>query len=101
MTGYTQPITSDDTCLQSVVTAQKNTNMSENVGQTTQLLGWLERMQRGDGAARDAMIRHMCARLELLTRTMLKGYPGVGRWVETGDILQSAVMRLLRALQTT
>jgi RNA polymerase sigma-70 factor (ECF subfamily) len=29
---------------------------------------------------------------------MLKGHPAVRRWVESGDVLQGALMRLLRAL---
>jgi RNA polymerase sigma-70 factor (ECF subfamily) len=30
---------------------------------------------------------------------MLKGFPNVSRWVDTGDVLQNALMRLLRTLQ--
>ncbi len=32
---------------------------------------------------------------------MLKGYPRVGRWEQTGDVLQNALIRLDRALRTT
>jgi RNA polymerase sigma-70 factor (ECF subfamily) len=30
---------------------------------------------------------------------MLQGFPGVHRWAQTDDVLQSALMRLLRALE--
>ena len=29
---------------------------------------------------------------------MLKGYPGVGRWEQTDDVLQNSLVRLDRAL---
>src|SRR5438445_5611148 len=66
---------------------------------TVQLLGWLERMRAGDLTAREALFGHVCERLRRLTRKMLKGYPGVQRWAETDDVLQNALLRLLRALQ--
>jgi RNA polymerase sigma-70 factor (ECF subfamily) len=31
---------------------------------------------------------------------MLKGYPGVARWEQTGDVLQGTLLRLDRALRT-
>src|SRR5262249_34636348 len=37
-------------------------------------------------------------RLERLARMMLRRYPRLRRWEQTGDILQSAVLRLHRAL---
>jgi RNA polymerase sigma-70 factor (ECF subfamily) len=66
---------------------------------TVQLRGWLERLQAGDRAASDELIRHVCDRLERMARRMLNDFPGVRRWAETGDVLQSALMRLLRALR--
>jgi RNA polymerase sigma-70 factor (ECF subfamily) len=41
----------------------------------------------------------VCGRLERLARKMLRRFPGVHRWAETGDVLQNALLRLLRALQ--
>src|SRR5205085_11644951 len=73
--------------------------MSESLPQTKQLHVWLERMRAGDNAARDELIRRMCNRMEHLARKMLKGFPNVARWVETDDVLQNALMRLLRTLQ--
>lgn len=65
---------------------------------TEQLEIWLERMGRGDAAAREELLRHVGGRLERLTRKMLRRYPGVQRWAQTDDVLQNAVLRLLRAL---
>lgn len=68
--------------------------------ENAQLQGWLERMRSGDQAALDELIRHVCGRLQKLTHQLLKGYPGVRRWAQTDDVLQNALVRLLRALQT-
>jgi RNA polymerase sigma factor (sigma-70 family) len=67
--------------------------------QTMQLQRCLERMRAGDPAARDELLHHAYERLQRLTRKMLKGYPGVKRWAQTDDVLQNALLRLLRALQ--
>jgi RNA polymerase sigma-70 factor (ECF subfamily) len=73
--------------------------MAELSSQTLQLQAHLDRMRAGDLAARDELFRQVCGRLERLTRKMLKGFPGVKRWTQTDDVLQSALIRLLRALQ--
>ena len=73
--------------------------MAEPPSLTAQLQGWLERMRAGDAAARDELLQHVCDRLRRLTRKMLKGFPGVKRFAETDDVLQNALLRLLRALQ--
>jgi RNA polymerase sigma-70 factor (ECF subfamily) len=56
-------------------------------------------LRAGDGAARDELIRAALGRLERLTRKMLRAYPQVRRWEETGDVLQNALIRLDRALR--
>jgi RNA polymerase sigma factor (sigma-70 family) len=66
---------------------------------TTELHAWLERVQAGDQTARDDLLRGVADRLERLARKMLGRFPGVRRWADTGDVLQNACMRLLRALQ--
>jgi RNA polymerase sigma-70 factor (ECF subfamily) len=59
----------------------------------------LDRLRGGDESARDELFRHACGRLEKLTRAMLRDYPGVRRWEETGDVYQNAMLRLCRALK--
>ncbi len=66
---------------------------------TTQLRRWVERMRSGDLSAREDMLRATHARLERLARKMLRRFPAVRRWEETGDLFQDAVLRLLHALQ--
>jgi RNA polymerase sigma-70 factor (ECF subfamily) len=55
-------------------------------------------MRAGDPEARGELFRRAGQRLERLARKMLKNYPGVRRWAQTDDVLQSALVRLLRAL---
>jgi RNA polymerase sigma-70 factor (ECF subfamily) len=66
---------------------------------TTHLGGWLARARAGDAAARDELLRACWGRLERLARTMLGRFPTVRRWADTGDVLQSSLLRLLRALE--
>lgn len=72
--------------------------MATTGGPTSELDGLLERMRRGDPAARSEVIERACERLRRLTRRMLRDYPGVRRWSETDDVLQGAMMRLHRSL---
>jgi RNA polymerase sigma-70 factor (ECF subfamily) len=65
---------------------------------STQLRLFLSRMQTGDDDARNEFFRLMSGRLERLTRKMLQQFPGVRRWTATDDVLQNALVRLLRAL---
>jgi RNA polymerase sigma-70 factor (ECF subfamily) len=73
--------------------------MSEVPPSSLELERYLVRMNAGDLQARDELFRHVAGRLERLTRKMLRNYPGVRRWCETGDVLQNALARLLRALE--
>jgi len=74
--------------------------MTDPTLHTTQLQGWLGRIQAGDQTARNELVQAIQGRLEQLARRMLRRYPTVARWAETGDVFQGAVMRLLRALET-
>jgi len=60
----------------------------------------IARIRGGDQTARDLLIRRAQRRLEKLARKMLKDFPRITRWVDTEDVLQNALMRLLRALET-
>ena len=74
--------------------------MGEVNGHTAVLGRWLERLRDGDEAARSEVINHAAQRLEALTRSMLRHYPRLRRWEQTGDVLQNAVLRLHRSLET-
>jgi RNA polymerase sigma-70 factor (ECF subfamily) len=74
--------------------------MPEVDGHTAVLGRWLERLRQGDESARQQIITHACQRLEALTRRMLRHYPRLRRWEQTGDVMQNAVLRLHRSLAT-
>jgi RNA polymerase sigma factor (sigma-70 family) len=61
----------------------------------------LERARRGDPTARGDLIRACQTRLEQLARRMLRGFPSVRRWADTGDVFQNSALRLLRAVEQT
>lgn len=71
----------------------------ESTFNTVHLNAYLERLRAGDRAAADDLLRRVGDRLERLARRMLKGFPNVKRWADTGDVLQSALVRLLRSLE--
>jgi RNA polymerase sigma factor (sigma-70 family) len=65
---------------------------------TMQLQTWLIRLRAGDRDARDELLKSTQARMEGLARRMLRRFPTVGRWADTGDVFQGAAIRLIRAL---
>jgi len=65
---------------------------------TTELQHWLDLLKSGDEQGRTKLLDRACERLRLLARRMLRGYPVVRRWEETGDVLNAAMLRLFRAL---
>lgn len=77
----------------------------DDVGDHTRVLqDWLQQLQSADPAtsekAREGVINHASERLETLARSMLKHYPRLRRWEQTGDVLQNALLRLHRSLLT-
>jgi RNA polymerase sigma-70 factor (ECF subfamily) len=64
---------------------------------TTRLQRWLDRMNAGDGAARNELLAHAEKRLRRLALKMFRGQ--LERWVECEDVLQGAALRLCRALE--
>jgi RNA polymerase sigma-70 factor (ECF subfamily) len=73
--------------------------MADTALHIIQMQRCLERMRAGDPAAREELFRITCDRLERLARRMLRQFPQVRRWAETGDVLQNALLRLLRTLE--
>jgi RNA polymerase sigma-70 factor (ECF subfamily) len=73
--------------------------MSEESLHTAELRPLLERGRKGDREAHDLLLRRAGERLERMARAMLRRFPAVGCQVETADVLQNALMRLLHALE--
>jgi RNA polymerase sigma-70 factor (ECF subfamily) len=59
----------------------------------------IERLRAGDTTARDELISCTYEPLLRLARKMLKGFPGLHRWEDSDDVLQSSLLRLRRALE--
>ena len=65
----------------------------------TQLQAWIARMNAGDNAAKNELLRYAYERLRNLARKMLRqDFPRLKNWEETDDVLQNAALRLDRAL---
>src|SRR5205823_7680012 len=73
--------------------------MSDQAFNSVALQDYLDRWQAGDRTAADELLRATAARLEKLARRMCRSFPNVRGWAETGDVLQSSLIRLLRTLQ--
>ncbi len=73
--------------------------MPDGSSHTGELSDYITRLRAGDATALNELIRLAGARLEALTRRMLRDYPRVRRWAQTDDVLQNALIRLCRALQ--
>ncbi len=67
---------------------------------TSALQSCLDRLRQGDEAARKELLNVSCERLRCLAHEMFKDYARLRRWEETADVLQNALLRLYRALQT-
>jgi RNA polymerase sigma-70 factor (ECF subfamily) len=72
--------------------------MTDGGGNTTRLQQCLDRLAAGDAAAREELLVRACDRLGRLARKMLRADPRVGRWEETDDVRQNALLRLYQAL---
>lgn len=59
----------------------------------------LDRLRSGDPDALETLLVRSQERLKLLTRRMLRKFPGVRRWEETDDVFQRVLMRLERTLR--
>ena len=66
----------------------------------SELRSCLSRVRRGDTSALNELILLASKRLESLTHLMLRDYPRVQRWAQTDDVLQNALVRLCRALES-
>jgi RNA polymerase sigma-70 factor (ECF subfamily) len=66
---------------------------------TNQLQDLISRMQAGDPGAREELLGRAYDRLTALARKMLRSFPRVRSFEDSGDVLHDALPRLLRALQ--
>jgi RNA polymerase sigma factor (sigma-70 family) len=60
----------------------------------------LAALSAGDPGARAALIEQSNERLRALAHQMLQHFPGVGRWEQTDDVLNQALVRLHRSLES-
>lgn len=73
--------------------------MAEPSSQSLQIQSCLDRLAQGDESARAELFERTSERLRNLAHKMLRNYPRVRRWEETGDVLQNAALRLNRTLK--
>jgi RNA polymerase sigma factor (sigma-70 family) len=62
------------------------------------LVACLNRFASGDTGARDELIALASERIREIAHRMLRRFPSVRRWDETGDVVQNAMLRLCNAL---
>jgi RNA polymerase sigma factor (sigma-70 family) len=66
---------------------------------TTELQGLIDRLAAGDASARGELIDRACGRLRRLARRIFHDFARLKRLEDTDDLLNEAVMRLLRRLE--
>ena len=59
----------------------------------------IQRSNQGDDEARKRILELAYQRLETLSRSMLRQFPGVRRWEQTDDIWQNAAVKLWQSLE--
>jgi RNA polymerase sigma factor (sigma-70 family) len=74
--------------------------MPDSSSNTIEVRACLARVRAGDATALNELILLASKRLEVLTHRMLRDFPRVRRWAQTDDVLQNALVRLCRALES-
>jgi RNA polymerase sigma factor (sigma-70 family) len=67
---------------------------------TSQLQGLIDRLAAGQQSARDELISRAYVRLRRLAHKMLRSFPAVRAFEDTGDVLHDSLPRLTRALES-
>ena len=62
---------------------------------------WIDRVHQGDAEALDELMTCFASRLMTLSRRMLKNYPAVMRWEQTGDVFANMFLRVQTAIKST
>lgn len=74
--------------------------MLESANNTTQRVdSILASFDAKPALARDQMIEIAIERMDRLARMMIRSYPTLARWEQTDDVVQEAIVRLIRALR--
>ena len=60
----------------------------------------LARMKAGDRNAANELVMGVYQRMVRLSRKMFSRFPNVSRWTDCDDVLQNALLRLLKTLET-
>jgi RNA polymerase sigma-70 factor (ECF subfamily) len=68
-------------------------------GTTTEVRACLQQLQAGDPRAREALVARTRERLRQLSRRMLGDFDRVRRFVDSDDVTQNTLLRLLRRLE--
>lgn len=68
------------------------------MGNTTEIRTLLERLKAGEDSVREELIRHSCEQLRIRASQMLRN-DRLGRWEQTDDVLQEALVQLHKALR--
>src|SRR5262245_1448573 len=76
-----------------------NSPMREFEFDSVYLQNLIVRVRTGDRAAEDMLIRAILGRFQNLARRMLNRFPDLKCLHQTGDIVQDALLRLLRAIR--
>ena len=58
----------------------------------------LDRLRNGDERARDELLDAASVQLHVLSRMMIRGFPMLPQWHQSGDVSQNAALRLWHAL---
>jgi len=69
------------------------------MGHTTNLELELKRLDEGHLESGRTIIEATCERLRRMAHRMMRRFPGIGRWSDTDDVLQNALIRLWPAPQ--
>lgn len=70
--------------------------MSED--QSDKVLKWIRDTVAGSRDAKELLFLHFGRRLEATTRSMLRKFPRLKRWVDTNDVFQNAMIRLWKSI---
>ena len=73
--------------------------MTDPEPNSTDLRDLVVRIQAGDRGAEDRLVRAILGRFQNLARRMLNQFPDLRHREQTGDVVQDALLRLLRALK--